>query len=165
VVGRVWVRREELAAGELPEVCAVSGQPTDLLARTRFETLPDWTWILLLFGVLPFLVALAFATERVPALVPLHQEVFDSRRAHRRRAWLAGVGGAVLLVLGVVADAPWPIWLALAALAVVLLSLLGSSRTFPRARPDRSGLGVWLRGVHPRFVDAVEQRQPSDVGS
>jgi hypothetical protein len=156
-VRRVWVRREDLAAGELPAVCAVSGQPTDLQVRTRFETLPDWTWILLLFGVLPFLVALVFATERIPALVPLHQDVLDRRRAHRRRGWLAGVAGAALLVLGMVADAAVPVWLGLAALGVVLLSLLGASRAFPRARPDRSGLGVWLRGVHPSFVAAVEQ--------
>jgi hypothetical protein len=162
-VKKVWVRREDLASGALPEVCVVTGQPTDILARTRFEWLPDWTWILLLFGVLPFLVAVAFASERIPALIPLSQEAVDRRRGHRRRAILAGAAGAALFAAAYVVEEVWLVWLALAALGLVLVSLLGLWRSLPRARPDRSGLGVRLRGVHPRFVEAVETRDRTDA--
>jgi hypothetical protein len=162
-VRKVWVRREDLASGALPEVCVITGQPTDIVARTRFESLPDWTWLLLLFGVLPFLVALAFASERIPALIPLSQDAIDRRRGHRRRAFLSGGAAVALFALAAVAESVVLVWLALVALVLVLVSLLGRSRSLPRVRPDRSGLGVWLRGVHPRFVEAVETRDGADT--
>lgn len=54
---KTWVSREDLYTGNLPAVCVVSGEEADGQVSFRFNSLPDWTWILLLFGVFPFLVA------------------------------------------------------------------------------------------------------------
>jgi hypothetical protein len=158
-VARVWVHREDLITGDLPPVCVRTGDPTDELVAVRLDSLPEWTWILLLFGVVPFLIAAIFATERVPGRLPMSLRARERRRGHRRRVWAAGAVAFGLFVVAAVAQTSWPFWFALGALVVVLGSLLGLERSLPSARPDRTGLGVHLRRVHPAFVEAVAQRR------
>lgn len=153
------MHREDLVVGDLPPVCVRTGEPTDELAAVRLDSLPEWTWILLLFGVVPFLIAVTFATERVAGRLPMSRRARERRRGHRRRAWIAGATALGLFAVASVAQTPWPVWFAVGALVVVLASLVGLERSLPSARPDRTGIGVHLRGVHPGFVEAVEQRR------
>ncbi len=55
----------DLEAGTLLPVCAKTGAAADGSATMEFSATPGWTWMLLLFGVIPFLIAHAFSTVRV----------------------------------------------------------------------------------------------------
>ena len=62
---------EDVEQGNLPRVCAKTGQPADGFKTLQFVSTPGWTWILLLFGILPFLIARYFAARRIYALIPM----------------------------------------------------------------------------------------------
>ncbi|WP_052665048.1 hypothetical protein [Nitriliruptor alkaliphilus] len=102
-----------------------------------------------------------FATESIRGRLPMTRRARERRHGHRRRVWAAGATAFALFVVAAVTQSPWPVWIALGALGVLLGSLLALERGLPSARPDRSGLWVCLRGVHPSFADAVEQRRPA----
>ena len=70
-MARVAVTVEDLEAGTLPGVCAKTGEQADGFATIEFTSTPQWTWILLLFGILPFVIARAFSKVRVVGLVPM----------------------------------------------------------------------------------------------
>jgi hypothetical protein len=67
----VNARVSDLEEGMLPHVCAKTGNPTDGYTRIRFSSAPTWTWILLLFGIFPFLIAHYFARVHVVGIVPM----------------------------------------------------------------------------------------------
>ncbi|MDP8929905.1 MAG: hypothetical protein M3O70_15395 [Actinomycetota bacterium] len=94
-MARVSVSRERFRAGDFPEICVETGRPADGLVEARFDSTPDWTWILLNFGVFPFLIATWFATERVEGKLPVVRDVVRRYHARRRQGWVtATVAGS-----------------------------------------------------------------------
>lgn len=155
-MARVWVSREELATGEFPQVCVVTGARADATVPVRFDSLPEWAWVLLLFGLFPFLIATAFATERVAGEVPVVREVVERYHRRRRRSrWLAA-GGAALIVGGLLAGAAWVVGSGVLVVGAGTAVAVVASRGFVDGRPDRTGLWVSLSRVHPGFADALE---------
>lgn len=155
----VPVRTADLQSGDLPPVCALTGEPAASYARMEFTNAPTWTLALLPLGVLPFLAVRLCSRSRATARIPL------SARALRRgllfnRVQLSTVGiGFILLALGALVGAV----LAWAGLAVILLSLvalaIGRALMWPRGRVRDTF--VRLSGVHPDFALAVAQAQAS----
>lgn len=154
----VWVSREHLHAGDLPPVCVVSGQPPDARVPFRSSSLPEWTWVLLLFGVFPFLIAAYFAEEEVVGEVPVVAAVVE--RYHRLRRWSVGLAGAALVGLVVAAATPtrWLAWSSGLLLIGGVAVAVTASRGFIDGRPDRTGLWVKLTRVHPNFVQQLQSR-------
>ncbi|MDP9185128.1 MAG: hypothetical protein M3O29_05620, partial [Actinomycetota bacterium] len=72
---------EDLVDGHLPPVCAKTGGPADGFATIVFTSTPGWTWILLLFGILPFLIARYFSSVRIVGLVPMSDVALRRGRA------------------------------------------------------------------------------------
>jgi hypothetical protein len=70
-MAEVNARVSDLEGSRLPPVCAKTGEPTDGYAKMEFSSSPPWTWILLLFGILPFLIAHFFASVHVVGFVPM----------------------------------------------------------------------------------------------
>lgn len=65
---------------------------------------PTWTWILLLFGIFPFLIAQYFATVHVEGIVPM-SDVAQRRVAVFNRLFIGLVAlGVVVIAVGFVLD-------------------------------------------------------------
>jgi hypothetical protein len=148
---------EDLELGRLPLVCAKTGDVADGFATIEFTSTPSWTWILLLFGIFPFLIAQYFSRVRVVGQVPM------SGRALQRAwwftwSWRALFGLAVLEF--VVAFATHASSVAVAGLvtlaAALLFTLIGWPFVWPTGRP--SGEWVWMSFVNERFASELDRR-------
>jgi hypothetical protein len=161
-VADVWVRRGDLEAGELPSVCAVTGEATDRTVRFRFDSVPTWTWLLLFFGVFPFLIASFFATEKVEGQVPVVPQVIERYHRLRRRSFVLGGTGVALVAIAFVAVREL-VWVGLAAIAFALVVGIIASRSFINGRLDDTGRWVKMTRVHPAFVHQLEVRGQTPV--
>lgn len=149
----VHVPMSAFREGDLPRTCARTGGPADRLASAEASRVPGWTWILLLFGVLPFLVVVFFARERVVGWVPMSDHHLERLHSLRKRRNLALWGAGVALAVGALTGAEPAVWLGVASLLAgvgvgtfaMLLTVGG--------RPV--GDEVRLTNVHPRFAEAV----------
>ena len=155
---KTWVSREDLDAGDLPAVCVVTGEDADGRVSVRFDSLPDWTWILLLFGVFPFLIATMFATEVVRGEVPVRREIVDRYHQRKRLSLILAAVGIAMLALAVGLSQGWVAWTGVAALVVGMGAGIVASTGFVDGQPDRTGMWVRLSRVHPTFVEALEAR-------
>lgn len=162
---KTWVSREDLHAGDLPAVCVVTGEDADGLVRFRFNSLPDWTWLLLLCGVIPFLIALMFASDEVRGEVPVRREVVERYHQRKRLSLIAGAAGIALLGLAVATAQAEVALMGVAAVVTAIGARVVAETGFVDGRPDRTGLWVKLSRVHPNFVEALRSRGqvPTDV--
>jgi hypothetical protein len=158
-VTAVTVEREQLVRGELPPICVVTGGPADGTVTCRLESLPTWTWILLLFGVVPFLVALLFAQERIEGQVPVVREVVTRFHLLRKRAALLAAGAFLALIVAIPGPTIPALVVSAGVMATALATGLWARWRFIHGRPvgDRR---VRLSGVHPDFAAAVRAATP-----
>lgn len=155
-MARISVPRERFRAGDFPEVCVMTGDRADDVVEVRFDSTPDWTWILLIFGVLPFLVASWFATERVEGQLPVAGDVVHRYHARRRQGWLTAGAAGILFLLAAVNRTPVFAWIGLVAIVVAAVLGIRAYFSFVNGRPTRSGEDIELVRVHPRFARAIE---------
>ena len=152
-MARIAVRRDAFEQGTFPAVCCKTGQPADGFERWEFSNTPAWTWILLLFGIFPFLIATAFATERFAGLLPISSVAAGRGTVARRLCWLFGGAALVCFALGLSQyDSLLPIALAFAVLCLTAIAV----RWFmsPNANLDGRDV-VILSNVHRDFVAAI----------
>ncbi|MGE5225467.1 MAG: hypothetical protein ACM3OO_01180 [Planctomycetaceae bacterium] len=153
-MARAAARVEDLEAGRLPPVCAKTGQAADGYARIEFTSTPSWTWILLLFGIFPFLIARAFSKVRVVGIVPMSDAALRRGRTFDRAFAGLLVLAVVLVTVGLVADRPHLLMAGLVTLVGSLLFLVvGWSFVWPTGQP--SGDWVWLTSVDEGFARAL----------
>ena len=149
------VSYERLVAGELPPVCIKSGALADGLVEARFGRLPPWTFLLLLAGILPFVIALFFAHETIRCQVPVQRHVIERYHRLSRQAtvgWaVSGVSG-IIAVLGVY----WLWMVAFAGVALVVWSWFQRAVGWVDAHPVRGTPLVELRRVSPEFAAVVK---------
>lgn len=159
----VWGR--ELASSSLPGVCVVTGVPTDSTARVRFRTVPGWTWVFIIFGLLPVIIIQLLTQKTARGRVPM---IPARRRWILLVQWTTAVAIVFAVVLVIVgagqSDQSLGGTLALTGglllLAGIGLGVVGGAIVRVRGRvyqdprvPDR---WVVLHGVHPDFVAALE---------
>jgi hypothetical protein len=148
----------DLERGTLPQVCAKTGVATHGYTKIRFSSAPTWTWILLLFGIFPFLIAQYFATVHVEGIVPM-SDVAQRRVMVFNRLFIGLVAlGAVVSVVG---------WWALDTEAVVILVGLAIMiaaafvmfLALPFVLPSGAVTGEWvqLSFVHERFAAELDR--------
>lgn len=154
MVASVQVSGRRFRDGELPEVCAHSGRRADRLYRLDADRIPPWMWLLILFGVVPFLVAMIFRSRAEPGWIPLRAASAAQLRAYR--VAMLGFGLATILFVGIALIARQPVGLVLAVLTTV--GWVGSAWRCgwhsPSARETGRGTIV-LDNVHPDFVAAL----------
>jgi hypothetical protein len=79
-----------LESGDLPPICVKTGETTRDTLRRSFTVVPGWTsGILILFGVLPWLMARAFTGVTVHAVLPMSEPAYRRLRAAERSAAVA----------------------------------------------------------------------------
>jgi hypothetical protein len=156
-----WVPLAAFREGDLPPVCAKTGEPAQRWLLVKASALPSWALLpLLLLGVVPLLVALA-VSPRVAGLVPLGVRADQRLRRARAVRWtLLAFAVAVVVAQGTrtlevtVELAVVPL---LAAVALYLVEVAWSVG----GRLDRSLDGVVLTGVHPAFRSALATGDPA----
>ena len=151
----VWVSREELASGDFPAVCALTGDPADARLPFTFDDVPDWAWLLWPFGV-PFLLAAVLGTQKVRGHLPVVAGAVDSHRRLHRLSVVLGAVGLVGFLAGVVTSSAWLWGWAPVALVGAGITQVIATRRIVGGRLDRTGVWVKLRRVHSDFVSAVE---------
>lgn len=158
-MAEIWVTREDFEGGELPEVCVVTGEPADGLVGYRFESYPEWMWLLLFAGFFPFFIAMYFLKDDVEGLVPIRRDVIRRFHRRRRRALAVAAAGAILTVSGWVFPTGSTVRLSdallVSGLALLVVGGVAAGLTFRRfvdANLDKTGLWVKLKRVHPNFV-------------
>jgi hypothetical protein len=157
-VARTAATIEDLEAGNLPPVCAKTGEPADGFATMVFTSTPQWTWILLFFGILPFLIVRYFTTVRITGLVPMSDVALGRARAFTwtYRGFFV-LSGLVIVIGFFMRDRPAILLEGLVILIVTLLVMLvGWPFFWPLGRV--SDEWVFLHFVHERFADELDRR-------
>lgn len=153
----VDARVSDLAGGRLPPVCAKTGEPTDGQVKIRFSSAPGWTWILLFFGIFPFLIAQHYATVHVDSLLPL-SDLAQRRVKVFNRLFIGLVAlGAVVVIVGWVLDTEAAV--ILVGLAMMIASAFVMFLALPFVLPSGAVIGEWvqLSFVHERFAAELDR--------
>lgn len=145
-------------------VCTRHGEPATRRKKVVFRsTTPAWTYLLILFGVLPFAIVAAAIQKRIKA--PAWP--FCARCGQlRTRRLLAGIGLVALAVLAIVAvSAALPdgsLYATQIVLVFVLLLIAGlgvaasaGGSSIAAGYASRDGHHVEIRRPHPRFAEEV----------
>jgi hypothetical protein len=165
-MARARVATARFRAGGLPPVCAKTGEVADGWVVVHADRLPGWIFLLLLCGVLPFLIALAFASQQVSGLVPLGARANQRLRRGRMIRWAMLLLGLALVAVALVSASRVAWWavsvLLVGALVVYLLEVVWSVG----GRLEADGEHVTLTGIHPAFRSALRAdtaREPAGL--
>ena len=148
---------EDLESGHLPSVCAKTGLPATGFTTVRVSNLPGWTWILLLFGIWPFLIAWYFATRRIDALIPMSDLALRRVRAFTLTYAILFTLALVLCLIGGFGEHPTLVWLGLlTALLALLFIAFAWLFVYPTGRfLDQDWIS--LSFVDKRFATALDR--------
>lgn len=162
---------DDAIRGRLPLVCAKTGEPADLVIRIRQPVgggIPAWAWVLLFLGPLG-VVALVLAAilapgqEYLTVRIPETEASFSRERQLERWRLIALGTGVFLPLLGVVLGlGMFPLlWVALGAAGLIAATAFHVAlwRQGVGVRIDVTRRWVTLTGVHPAFVEAVNQQE------
>jgi hypothetical protein len=166
---RLWVNPREGAIYDLPRVCMKCAAEATTVKKRTFSWYPQWVYLLLLAGLLPFVIVAVVLTKRQTVEIPF----CDRHKNHfLLRVW-AGLGGLAILcgagglfVFLLSANGPnnknddlagvlcfgWSVLLLLYAVGVGVYGALTTIR--PTRITDRE---VTLTNVSPKFARAVEE--------
>lgn len=161
---RVFV--DDAIRGDLPMVCAKTGQPADLVVRVRQPVgggIPGWVWFLFFFGplgIFGLLVAALFSpgTEYLTVRIPESEASYQRERQLERwrlAALGAGVAFPFLAVFGV---GMFPqLWLLLTVAGFLAAGALTWVlwRQSITVSIDVTRRWVTLANVHPSFAEAL----------
>ena len=161
---------DDAIRGDLPLVCAKTGEPSDVMIRIRQPVgggVPFWAWFLLFLGPLG-IVALVLAAILAPGAeyltvrIPETDESFERERQLER--WrLAALGAGVFIpLLGVLVVRTTPaLWLAVGVAFLLAAAALHVAhwRQSIGVSIDVTRRWVTLTNVHPNFVAAVERQE------
>lgn len=154
-MARVWVALDRFERGDFPDVCAKTGEAAEYLGRVEARQTPEWPCLLLLFGILPYLIAAWFSTDRTEGDVP-----FSARAVRRlqRLTWVrrsAGLLALGLVIAGVLLGSAGVTVAGFGLVIAYVVMLVVGAVWSVGGRLDRQAGAVQLTGVHDRFKEAV----------
>jgi hypothetical protein len=148
-------RVDDLERGDLPAICAKTGEPCVGLVKDSLWVVPRWVSALLALLIFPYYVARVWTSRRIEVTLPIAPSRLAWIRRFVRAAWvalvLAAAGlAAALFGAGMIGVAA----LIVGAGAYVLIVFVGD-QMWVGARPTHSNDVVLLTRVHPDFARAV----------
>jgi hypothetical protein len=165
----IQLSRDEAEEDDLPDVCMRCASPATVRKRYRFTSHPLWLYLLVPFGILPYVVAAAMLTERARCYTHLCPRHANHWRVRAFVVWggLATfivafgasiavasampdrLGPAAISVLGWGICVGGPVFLTcwLVSILIVQLTAIHLSNVTDRR--------LTLVGVSPSFVEAV----------
>jgi hypothetical protein len=161
----VRVRLDDALVGRLPPVCAMTGDRADGYAPMVVPKSLGLAWLLLLAGPVGWAVLAGLYPRlrtRYEIHVPMSERAFDRWMTERRRQlWCTWIG-AVLLVGAFAIRGVGPVAALVGVGGLLLLGMASRAHwRIPWLQPsltaDARGRGVTMRGVHERFVTALER--------
>ena len=96
--GRDWITltKQQVENDEIPNVCMVCGESTEIRVNRTFQWAPDWAGMLTMAGGIPGFIALATTTREFRIACP----VCSRHRDHWSRfGWVCGAGWLVVLLI------------------------------------------------------------------
>lgn len=136
-------------------MCAKTGEPTDGQVKIRFSSAPAWTWILLFFGIFPFLIAQYFATVQVDGLLPL-SDVAQRRVKMLNRVFVGLVALSLgLILIGFLTESHFVLAGLAMLVAAILILAVGQSFVLPSGQV--LGEWVWLSFVDLHFAAELDR--------
>jgi hypothetical protein len=138
----------------LPQVCVKTGVPTADVLTIRGSAAPGWSWLMIVFGFLPWLVANLATSRRYTIEVPMQAVVWKRHRAARRAALYLFVTGVAFAVIATTQG--WQNSAILLIPAFVGLALHAGNEWVNTigVHLSRDG-GLLLTRVHPGFERAL----------
>ncbi|WIM94991.1 hypothetical protein ACTOB_007052 [Actinoplanes oblitus] len=145
----------------IPDVCSRHGQPAALRKPVKFWSKPPvWSYFLIAFGALPFLIVTLVIRKEVRAEAwPFCPEC---AKLHKNRL-IIGIGLMLLFPLSIAVGGSFgdagPV-LILVALVLAFIGLIlqsrGTYRVLPWGFTSRDGSTVDFPKAHPQFVAAAQ---------
>ena len=154
---RTTVRVSEVAAssGDLPSVCVVTGLPTDRVVGVTFTWAPSWTWVLLLFGIVPCLIARWFTAREIFCVLPLDATAHTQYRSRRRGIVNGIAAGIALVIVSAATQTPALAWMGFTVIVGAGLALLWLMLWFVAVEPASEPGHLVVRRAHRRFAAAA----------
>jgi hypothetical protein len=160
---------DDAILGNLPLVCAKTGEPADFLVRVRQTVgggIPGWVWFLFFFGplgVVGLLVAalLSPGAEYLTVRIPETEASFAHERQLERWRLAALGAGVALPLLGIFGVGMFPaLWLTVAVACFLCAGALTWAlwRQSVSVSLDVTRRWVTFTNVHPAFAEAVDRR-------
>ena len=149
-------RVDDLERGDLPAVCAKTGEPCVGLVKDTLRVVPQWVSALAVL-VIPYYFARALVVRRIEVTLPIAPGRLQWIRRFVRAAWVALVLAAAGLAATFFGAGPVGLIALLAgAVAYVTIVFVGD-RLWVGARPSQRPDAVVLTRVHPAFAHAVDE--------
>ena len=142
----------------LPPRCFVSGQPTDLAVDVDHVWQPQWVYLLLLPGLLPYFFASPFLSRKLHLRVPIARDIY---RGHLKKVTV----GFAMVVAGILVAASAallgnliPSLYSFIAIGILvgIAGIFVASRQPIRLQVESLQSDVLvLRGVHPACLNGL----------
>ena len=145
----------------LPPICVKSGQPATQWLRRNLAWHPPWIYVLILVHILLYVVVALIMQKKASIQIGLTDEWMARRRTRMLIAWLTSLGGIGLGIVAIALENSGPntqgyIALLLPAVLMALGGLIYGVCACRLVKPDRiTDQYVWLKGVHPSFLDRL----------
>ena len=138
----------------LPRVCVKTGTPTADVLTIRGSAAPGWSWFMIVFGFLPWLVANLATSKRYVIEVPMRAVVWKRHRALRRAALYLFVTGVAFAIIATTQGWQNSAILLIPAFAGLALYAGNEWSNTIGVYLTRDG-GLLLTRVHPGFKQAL----------
>ena len=138
----------------LPRVCVKTGTPTADVLTIRGSAPPAWSWVMIVFGFLPWLVANLSTSKHYSIEVPMHSAVWRRHRRVRRAAFVLFVAGVTLTIVATTNGRQNSAILLVPAFVAVAVHAGNEWFNTIGVRLAKDG-GLLLTRVHPGFERAL----------
>ncbi|WP_457256577.1 hypothetical protein [Pedococcus sp. P5_B7] len=138
----------------LPRVCVKTGIPTADVLTIKGSAAPGWSWVMIVFGFLPWLFASLASSKSYEIQVPMQAAVWRRHRRVRRAAFVLFVVGVTLAIIATTQGRQNSAFLLFPAF--VGLAVYAGNEWFNTigVHLSRDG-GLLLTRVHPEFERAL----------
>lgn len=167
----VTITSREATRGLLPQVCALTGEPTDSEKRRTFYWQPAWVFVLLPVGLVPCLIVVYCLRKQMSVRLPLVPGKHWHWGWRNALGFLTVVLSAIVFLAGSVltsgtntnvADTGRVVMIA-GGVGFVLSLVLFAVLTITGIHPTKiTHDHITLAGVHPNFVAALEEERERD---
>lgn len=158
-------RVDDLEQGELPAVCAKTGEPGPGLVKDALRVVPRWVSALAVLAIVPYYVGRAYASRRLEVTLPIGPGTLDRTRRLVRAAWVALVVAAAGLASALFGAGGVGVLALVAGLVAYVVIMYVGDQMWVGARPSRRSDVVILTRVHPEFARALAEQYAARTGA
>ena len=149
-------RVDDLERGDLPALCAKTGEPCAGLVKDTLRVVPRWVSALVVFAIVPYYVGRIYASRRIEAKLPVAPGRLERVRRLVRAAWVALVSAAAGLAATLFGAGAVGLAALVAGLVAYVVIVYTGDQMWVGARPSHRSDVVILTRLHPDFTRALD---------